>query len=297
MLNDEGVRSVRDSLYHFSERWYDITACPLGIRVCEGQYGERFFTWNLYYSYRCGISLPFTDFEMRVMDTLQVAPTQLHPNAWATLHAFQGICESFGRLMRFDVFFYFYFLKNPRKNEVGYLYFTAKRGKSLILPIEEFAKQFKRWFFWVTELPSGHSFFVNEEGKPRFSLLWPPPSSDSEPSTGKSVPDVAGGALEDTQSAKPYGPNTIAPPEDCSGAGPSHEGCPIPPLSEKFLPVDPIVLLEEFRHMRSSSMLCELRATFHHCFGIVQVLNDQLKAEEILVIDSDGLCAAEENAA
>ncbi|KAI4323962.1 hypothetical protein L6164_023532 [Bauhinia variegata] len=47
---------------------------------------------NLYYSYRCGISLPFTHFEMRVLDTLQVASTQLHPNAWATLHTFQGIC-------------------------------------------------------------------------------------------------------------------------------------------------------------------------------------------------------------
>ncbi|KAI4324025.1 hypothetical protein L6164_023593 [Bauhinia variegata] len=172
ILSVDVVRAIQDTLSNSSERQFRVEACPPGIGVCEGEYGDRFFTWNLYYSYRCGVSLPFIDFEMEVLDNLQIAPTQLHPNAWATLHAFQGICANLGRPARMDVFFYFYFLKNPRKHEVGYLYFSARKGRSLILPAKESVKHFKKWFFRITDLPFGRPFFIDEEGKPRFPLQW-----------------------------------------------------------------------------------------------------------------------------
>ncbi|KAI4297609.1 hypothetical protein L6164_037493 [Bauhinia variegata] len=109
---------------------------------------------------------------MRILRTLQVAPSQLHPNAWATFHAFQKICTELNRSPRTDVFFYFYTLKNPKKRSVGYLSFSAKKGKSLILPAEDSTKQFKGWFFRVIEPPSGRPFFIDERGKAKFPLRW-----------------------------------------------------------------------------------------------------------------------------
>ncbi|KAI4305070.1 hypothetical protein L6164_028459 [Bauhinia variegata] len=168
------LKEAWDSLFGTSgaTNGFDIKASPLGVGVSEGKYGDRFFTWNLYYSYRCGVSLPFNNFEMKILRTLDIAPTQLHPNAWATLYAFQKICRELNRPPRIDVFFYFYCLRNPKKREVGYLYFSAKRGRSLILLAEDFAKQFKQWFFRVVEPDVGRLFFIDDNGKAKFPLRW-----------------------------------------------------------------------------------------------------------------------------
>ncbi|KAI4305193.1 hypothetical protein L6164_028576 [Bauhinia variegata] len=174
VLIEDNIGSIRDSLFGTSgaTNSFNIRACPLGVGVSEGKYGDRFFTWNLYYSYRCGVSLPFNNFEMKILRTLDIAPTQLHPNAWATLYAFQKICRELNRPPRIDVFFYFYCLRNPKKSEVGYLYFSAKRGRSLILPVEDSAKQFKQWFFRVVEPDTGRPFFIDDNGKTKFPLRW-----------------------------------------------------------------------------------------------------------------------------
>ncbi|KAI4324192.1 hypothetical protein L6164_023749 [Bauhinia variegata] len=174
VLTEDNIGSIRDSLFGTSgaTNGFDIRASPLGVGVSEGKYGDRFFTWNLYYSYRCGVSLPFNNFEMKILRTFDIAPTQLHPNAWTTLYAFQKICRELNRPPRIDVFFYFYCLRNPKKREVGYLYFFAKKGRSLILPSEDFAKQFKQWFFRVGEPDVGRPFFIDDNGKAKFPLRW-----------------------------------------------------------------------------------------------------------------------------
>ncbi|KAI4313321.1 hypothetical protein L6164_026308 [Bauhinia variegata] len=56
--------------------------------------------------------------------------------------------------------------------EVGYLYFSAKRGRSLILPAEDSTKQFKQWFFRVVEPDVGRPFFIDDNGKAKFPLRW-----------------------------------------------------------------------------------------------------------------------------
>ncbi|RDX63438.1 hypothetical protein CR513_58132, partial [Mucuna pruriens] len=43
-----------------------------------------------------GIKLPFTHFERSVFRVLNIAPTQLHPNSWTFVRAFELLCEDIG---------------------------------------------------------------------------------------------------------------------------------------------------------------------------------------------------------
>ncbi|RDX64125.1 hypothetical protein CR513_57353, partial [Mucuna pruriens] len=42
-----------------------------------------------------GISLPFDFFFIEVLKTLRIAPSQLHPNSWGILHAFETVCRPY----------------------------------------------------------------------------------------------------------------------------------------------------------------------------------------------------------
>ncbi|RDX96311.1 hypothetical protein CR513_21027, partial [Mucuna pruriens] len=46
---------------------------------------------------KLGVKLPFTHFEQVVLRVLNVAPTQLHPNNWAFVRAFELLCEDLGQ--------------------------------------------------------------------------------------------------------------------------------------------------------------------------------------------------------
>jgi len=39
------------------------------------------------------IRLPLNDFQMDVFNFLNIAPTQLHPNGWASMQAFSILCK------------------------------------------------------------------------------------------------------------------------------------------------------------------------------------------------------------
>ena len=62
--------------------------------VCHGRLGavEEFF-----YMYMCHflqLHMSFDEFTMGVLQLLNVAPTQLHPNSWAYLQAFRVLCRA-----------------------------------------------------------------------------------------------------------------------------------------------------------------------------------------------------------
>jgi len=81
----------KTSTYLFAER------CTLIDNVCHGREGHDH---NFIYIYPCmftdsNICLPFNEFTMGVLCTLNVAPTQLHPNSWASLQAFQLLAKMF----------------------------------------------------------------------------------------------------------------------------------------------------------------------------------------------------------
>ncbi|QCD89113.1 hypothetical protein DEO72_LG4g51 [Vigna unguiculata] len=60
-------------------------------RVCHGQEGvaDKFFYMYMCHFSQLHVRLPLDDFAMGVLPLLNVAPTQLHPNSWASLQAFR----------------------------------------------------------------------------------------------------------------------------------------------------------------------------------------------------------------
>ncbi|RDX70749.1 hypothetical protein CR513_49988, partial [Mucuna pruriens] len=47
---------------------------------------------------KLGVQLPFIDFQYSILWILNVAPTQLHPNSWVFVQAFEILCEGLGKL-------------------------------------------------------------------------------------------------------------------------------------------------------------------------------------------------------
>ena len=74
-----------------------IESCEMTDVVCSARSPtERPFI----YMYSCllsdlHVSLPFDNFMVGVLRALNVAPTQLHPNTWASIQAFRLICDVF----------------------------------------------------------------------------------------------------------------------------------------------------------------------------------------------------------
>jgi hypothetical protein len=67
-------------------------------------YGVVVQTFNLWF--------PFTQFEISLLQTLNVAPIQLHPNSWGFAKAYQIVCLALGITPSIGVFFSFYHLKS-----------------------------------------------------------------------------------------------------------------------------------------------------------------------------------------
>jgi len=68
---------------------------------------------HLYLLSHLRLRLPFTFFEKELLTELNVAPCQLHPNAWGFIRAFEILCNHFGHPPSTDVFLYFFEAKNP----------------------------------------------------------------------------------------------------------------------------------------------------------------------------------------
>jgi len=54
-----------------------------------------FFMYTCLFS-NLHVSLPFETFTVGALQALNVAPSQLHPNTWASMQAFRVVCQTFG---------------------------------------------------------------------------------------------------------------------------------------------------------------------------------------------------------
>ncbi|KAI4332317.1 hypothetical protein L6164_017239 [Bauhinia variegata] len=120
-----------------------------------------------------------------------------------------------------------------------------------------------------TTVPKGRVSFVSV-------ALQPKDPSSLKPSP---VRVNASGSADEVRGSTPSG-GTAGLSGASSGAVSSPSGrSTVPPLMG-FSPLDPATLVAEFRHIWSDAMLGELGEAFHRYFGIVQVLNDCVKAEQ-----------------
>ena len=75
-----------------------VKVCASNERVCHGKGAAKL---EFFYVYAClfhdlGLTVSFADWQMAVLRQIQCAPTQIHPNAWASMQAFDVLCRAVG---------------------------------------------------------------------------------------------------------------------------------------------------------------------------------------------------------
>ncbi|KAG4921385.1 hypothetical protein JHK86_050198 [Glycine max] len=93
-------------------------SCMLAVQAC-GRDNFPFLraasgSSPFFYMYRClfevlGLILPLTAFQCALLEDSNVAPSQLHPNSWAMVRAFEILCTFFN--IRFSVLVFLFFFQ------------------------------------------------------------------------------------------------------------------------------------------------------------------------------------------
>ncbi|KOM53562.1 hypothetical protein LR48_Vigan09g222100 [Vigna angularis] len=149
-----------------------LVACREDERVCHGRenspseffycYGSPFY--DLY------LRLPFTTFQMDVLRTLNVAPSQLHPNSWGYMQAFVVLCRAIGIRPIVGLFLHFFRCRPVEKR--GWVSLISEPGNALLELYLQSYRGFKDKFFKVSITNAGQRYFFGGDGNSKLPLYW-----------------------------------------------------------------------------------------------------------------------------
>jgi len=150
---------------------FALRRCREFETVCLGKGKER---KDFFYFYSCltsdiHVRFPFDNFTMEVLCILNVAPSQLHPNSWTSLQAFQLLCEVLGVKATSRSFLHFFGTRPG--DRIGWMSLVGQAKNSLFAPYLTSYKNFKGGFFKVVIEEEGRSFFFDGETL-RFPFYW-----------------------------------------------------------------------------------------------------------------------------
>ena len=120
------------------------------------------------------VVLPFTEFQMWVLERLKVAPSQLHLGAWGFIRGYERACFLFGRSdPSFKLFFYLFEVQ--RTPGLGGKGLVSLKGRQhhVFQPFSDTYKDFKENYFKVAALEGKVPFWVGPNGS-KFPLFWSP---------------------------------------------------------------------------------------------------------------------------
>jgi len=182
--NDLGDLVERTRIFseEVEDRHLRVKICAGNERVCHGKGEARL---DFFYVYAClfqdlGLNVPFTDWQMAVLRQIQCAPTQIHPNAWASMQAFDDLCRAAGLTPTMPLFLHFY--KTRPTASKGWVSFLGANKSLLTLYLASY-KGFKTAFFKVAIPLKGRRYIFDEQDRPKFPLYWTtfPPPTDAWP--------------------------------------------------------------------------------------------------------------------
>ena len=107
------------------------------------------------------IILPFDDFTMGVLQILKVAPTQLHPNSWATLQVFCILCDIFKIIPTPQSF-------SRPSSPVSWLSLSSRPRSICFAPFTTSYKIFKEKYFKIFVESNDRDYFYTTEGEQNF---------------------------------------------------------------------------------------------------------------------------------
>ncbi|KOM47594.1 hypothetical protein LR48_Vigan07g129800 [Vigna angularis] len=149
-----------------------LVACREDERVFYGRENSSHEFFYCYVSpfYDFYLRLSFTTFQMDVLKTQNVAPSQLHPNGWGYMQAFAVLCRALGIRPTMALFLYFSRCRPVAKK--GWVSLIFEPGNALLELYLQSYRGFKDKFFKVSILDSGRRHFFDGEGRSKFPLYW-----------------------------------------------------------------------------------------------------------------------------
>jgi hypothetical protein len=116
------------------------------------------------------LSRPFTDFELAMLNALNVSPTQLHPNGWAFVRAFELVCLGLDLEPRLGVFFHFYHVKSLSAGKPVSI--SSQPNMGLFTLYASNFKNYKDTFLRVRGGPRFYDLMFDSEGDRLFPFYW-----------------------------------------------------------------------------------------------------------------------------
>ncbi|MED6124800.1 hypothetical protein PIB30_062320 [Stylosanthes scabra] len=122
---------------------------------------------------KVGVQIPFSEFEIEVLNACEVAPSQIHPNSWGFIRAYEVVCREFGFPTSLGVFHHLFKLTKPfSKDKQQWLSFRANQGRKVFEMNEESVRDFKNLYLKVVSQPGSTPFWMNGKGEYQFPLTW-----------------------------------------------------------------------------------------------------------------------------
>ena len=106
---------------------------------------------------------------MGVLNFLNIAPTQLYLNGWASIQAFSFLCKLLS-LSPSSKSFLYYYSSRPGK-QPNWLSLISKSRICFLKPFTSSYKDFKGVFFKVLIEEDGRKYFFNDD-TPKFPFYW-----------------------------------------------------------------------------------------------------------------------------
>ncbi|KAJ1409231.1 hypothetical protein SESBI_22956 [Sesbania bispinosa] len=158
---------------------YQISPPSASDRVCHlGETNAGHLFMSAFMVHRLKIRLPFSAFQKSMLRHYRVAPSQLHPNAWGFIKAFEVLSVHLGITPTVGIFTYFFDVCPRKAGPKGWVSLRAHSGRPLLSLYVDSAKSsgvsFKRDFFKVVPKTGVLPFWRNswDELEPSFSIYW-----------------------------------------------------------------------------------------------------------------------------
>ena len=167
------LRSLRTISSTGSEDDVILESCGPKERVCilrPKSVSEEFFYFYPSILEDFNIRIPFTDFEVDVLRTINIAPSQLHPNSWAFMKAFERICEVLYIVPTIGLFFSFFEVKGVDNR--SWVQVSGIPTRSFLQVYSSNYKNYKDRFVRVRGGSSCPQVLYASDGHPRFPHYW-----------------------------------------------------------------------------------------------------------------------------
>ena len=164
---------------------YILSALETNEPICsEREIGHpNFFFFYRDCLTRVGVRFPFTDFQISALTYLSLAPSQLHPNGWACLVAFEQLCNSFPCPIpcTANLFFYYFCPFAPTSGKESeklkrLISLRSEPERRIMNAFSDSFKRFKNAYFKVVAKPSEQPWFLEGVEGPdvewKFPLYW-----------------------------------------------------------------------------------------------------------------------------